>query len=230
MLVGITGLKNVGKDTAADYLVGLGFIKLAFADAIYKEIAINFNVPEEFLRLREVKETPHPRLALAFCQDYEFTRHIIAQEMNLPHGCDGGVRAMPHQEMTKPRSGTWLVQRWATEYRRALFSDDYWVKPVVNQIRALPRGTNVVLSDLRHFPVEMEAFDVYNDTHTHRAGSLTIAPGMGILELTRSGSVDTGHRSDHGLPRDLITKTYANDGTLRELHAALELFITLEIK
>jgi hypothetical protein len=230
MLVALTGLKGVGKDEAVNHLVSLGFTKLAFGDAIYKELAINFKVPEEFLRMREVKETPHPRLALAYCQDHEFVRYIVASAMTLPAGCDHGIRALSRDELTKPRTSTWLTQQWATQYRRRHFSDDYWTRIVVDQIRALPRGTNVVLSDLRHFPVEMAAFDAYRDTHTHRAGSLTIAPAMGILELTRDGSINTGHDSDRGLPRDLIDKTYVNNGTLTQLYAALELFITLEIK
>ena len=101
---------------------------------------------------------------------------------------------------------------------------------MVDQIKALPRGTHVVLSDLRHFPVEMAAFDAYRDINTHRVGELMTFPACGILELTRQGSVNTGHDSDRGLPRDLITKSYANDSTLRELYAAIDLFITQEIK
>lgn len=42
VLIGLSGFKRCGKDTAAKALVGEGFLRVAFADAIYAEVHIRW--------------------------------------------------------------------------------------------------------------------------------------------------------------------------------------------
>lgn len=61
-IIGIMGQKGSGKDTLAGLLVQDGYISMAFADALYTEVARRYNVTEPFLRHRPTKETPSPLL------------------------------------------------------------------------------------------------------------------------------------------------------------------------
>lgn len=61
-IIGITGKKGAGKDTLAAILVQDGYRAMAFADALYTEVARRYNVTEAFLRHRPTKETPSPLL------------------------------------------------------------------------------------------------------------------------------------------------------------------------
>lgn len=61
VVVGITGLKRHGKDTAAKLLVNeYGFTKLSFADKLKDIVAIAFNVPREWLDDDTMKEAACP--------------------------------------------------------------------------------------------------------------------------------------------------------------------------
>lgn len=42
VLIGLSGFKRCGKDTAAQVLVGKGFLRVAFADAIYAEVHVRW--------------------------------------------------------------------------------------------------------------------------------------------------------------------------------------------
>lgn len=63
MIIGLTGKAGSGKDTVADYLVGdYGFKKYSLALSIKRAIAAMFDVNEEFLDDRALKESPRPEL------------------------------------------------------------------------------------------------------------------------------------------------------------------------
>jgi hypothetical protein len=59
MLIGLIAPAGTGKDTAGDYLTEkYGFIKIAFSDAIYAEVAEKYGVDESILKNRTTKESP----------------------------------------------------------------------------------------------------------------------------------------------------------------------------
>ena len=157
MLIGLIGLKGSGKDTAAGILAEHGFIRMAFADELYKEVAAAYEVTPEFLSDRDRKETPLERLALRYCRDPKFVGLFTA--VHAP----GGLTA--EEVLSAPRSPRWVVQNWGTEYRRQSQwgRDDYWVDPVMRKIDSRP-GARVVLSDVR-LPNEVWAI-------RNRAGAL----------------------------------------------------------
>lgn len=150
-VVGLVGLRGSGKDTAAQFLVDLGWRRIAFADALYLEVAEAFGVTIEFLQRRETKETPLQELALQNCKDDIFVACVLAIEdarftaEGLPHP---GVVA----QLSAPRSPREILQLWGTEYRRQMYNDDYWRAQVQRTIQANP-DVNFVITDVR-FPDE----------------------------------------------------------------------------
>src|SRR6476661_846445 len=74
-ILGLLGAKGAGKDTAAKlFIQKYGYRRIAFADALYLEVANAFGVTVEFLNNRDTKETPLPELALSHCQDADFVQ------------------------------------------------------------------------------------------------------------------------------------------------------------
>jgi hypothetical protein len=149
-VVGLVGLRGSGKDTAAQFLVAQGWRRIAFADALYIEVAEAFGVTVEFLQRRDTKETPLPELSLVHCEDEMFVGCFLAYEDALL-AKEGRVES-PAVQLTKPRSPREILQVWGTEYRRVMVSDDYWRDQVFKAITAHP-DTNFVITDVR-FPDE----------------------------------------------------------------------------
>ena len=80
-LIALCGAAGAGKDTVADMLPAR---KLAFADALYREVAEAFGVTVAELKCRETKELRHERLAMMYCKDVGFMEHVGANFWNAP--------------------------------------------------------------------------------------------------------------------------------------------------
>jgi hypothetical protein len=147
-VVGLLGLKGVGKDTAAHHLVKyLGYLRIGFADALYKEVAEAFGVTVEFLGNRDTKETDLPVLALKNCSVLAFADAVAFEK----GWTDPAQRAL---EMTLPRSPRFVMQFWGTEFRRKHGKDSYWLDIVQAAFDAHPTRSFVV-TDVR-FPNEFD--------------------------------------------------------------------------
>ena len=114
ILLGMAGAAGSGKDAVADYLVQrYGFVKFSFSDALYREVAAAFGLPDEsLLRDRETKEVPSELLAAKRCSDLAFAAMLIDWDT------DGSA--------SQPNSPRQILQWWGTEYRRAQ-DPDYWI-------------------------------------------------------------------------------------------------------
>jgi len=130
ILLGLAGAAGSGKDSVADYLVQrYGFIKFSFSDALYREVAEAFGLPDEsLLRDRETKEKETPQLAMCNCGDYEFSELVRGMFAPEDHTED-------HTEFT-PMSPRWILQVWGTEYRRAQ-DPNYWVDQAEQWVEAM---------------------------------------------------------------------------------------------
>ena len=122
-LIALCGAAGAGKDTVADMLPAR---KLAFADALYREVAEAWGVEQHVLRCRETKELEAPILSVAHCKDLGFRTNCWRDFHN------------------RPRSPRQILQWWG-DYRRAQ-DPDYFVKQMQ------PDG-DTVITDVR-FPNE----------------------------------------------------------------------------
>ncbi|MEG1038898.1 MAG: hypothetical protein RSE32_14465 [Comamonas sp.] len=133
-LIALCGAAGAGKDTVADMLPAR---KLAFADALYREVAEAWGVEQHVLRCRETKETPTALLALAMAQSESFH---AAWKRTI-----GG-------DSLDPRSPRQILQWWG-DYRRAQ-DPEYFVRRAEHEITTRWHlGEDTVLTDVR-FPNE----------------------------------------------------------------------------
>ena len=138
LIIALTGRPGAGKDSIADVLAPQqGFARIAFADALRREVCEAWRIDLRMLTDRPTKELELPALAAGMCSDPAFMRWVA----------DGG------DSLTAPRSPRWALQRWASFKRQ--FTPDYFARIVERWIRRqLGSGWNrIVVTDLRD-PVE----------------------------------------------------------------------------
>ena len=138
LIIALTGRPGAGKDSIADVLAPQqGFARIAFADALRREVCEAWRIDLRMLTDRPTKELELPALAAGMCSDPAFMRWVA----------DGG------DSLTAPRSPRWTLQRWASFKRQ--FTPDYYASIVERWIRRqLGSGwTRIVVTDLRD-PVE----------------------------------------------------------------------------
>lgn len=148
-IIGLLGAKGAGKDTAAAHLVATrGFVRAAFADKLYREVAEAFGVTVEFLGHRDTKETDLTELSLLNCSDKAFV-NCVFEELAV----SGSIA-----DLEAPRSPRFIMQLWGTEYRRKRGVDSYWLDQV-SAIMAANPGKSFVVTDVR-FPNEAKFISV----------------------------------------------------------------------
>lgn len=97
-----------------------------------------------------------------------------------------------------------FLQRYGTEAHRDVFGVDFWTKQLIDALD----GGNVVITDMRFL----------NETQAVRdAGGITLL----IDRPAVAGSGDT-HSSEELPPADLIDYVIVNDGSIEDLHVALD--------
>lgn len=164
-LIALCGAAGAGKDTVADMLPAR---KLAFADALYREVAEAWGVEQHVLRCRETKEGPSGMLRLAYCSERDFIDRYR-------HDTDS------MEECYRPRSPRQILQWWG-DYRRAQ-DPDYFVKLTRREVnREKWWGEPLVITDVR-FPNE---------------AALVRQLGGQLWQIRRPGyeAGGTGHASD----------------------------------
>lgn len=152
-IIGLLGVKGAGKDTAAAVLMkNFEFQRVAFADALYEEVADAFGVTVQFLGNRDTKELPQDEFRLLNCTNSGFVETVmdIAEEQE------------KFIDVTTPLSARWVLQLWGTEFRRIREGhDSYWLDRVDEIISANP-DINYVITDVRFIN---EAKYVANKNH-----------------------------------------------------------------
>ncbi len=192
-IVGLHGLTRTGKDTLADMFVdNMGFTKLAFADPLYLEVADAFSVSVADLKSDKWKASPRLELEIRRSNDPLFISHMRRLALFVD----------------EPLSSRQILQLWGTEYRRQLFGQDYWVRMMLDRLRALGGRSDVVIPDVRT-TLEAAMGNWLASHHQFRS--------FYVLDVQRPGTVRTAHSSDQGLSPFLIDATVRNDGTPEEL-------------
>ena len=204
LIIALTGRPGAGKDSIADVLAPQqGFARIAFADALRREVAEAWRIDLRMLTDRPTKELELPALAAGMCSDPAFMRWVA----------DGG------DSLTAPRSPRWTLQRWASFKRQ--FTPDYFARIVERWIRRqLGSGWNrIVVTDLRD-PVE--------EAMLRRLGAKVVRvhrPELAALPSDTAMHVSEQH---HRIKADA---DILNDGSMQALaDAALECVSLLEVR
>ena len=150
MIIGLTGAAGSGKDTVAGILVRSSkrneidrafgieadecrlqeWQRIAFADALYREVCDAFGINIEIFRVREHKETSTLALNMAQCGDRAFVEVVRAIEWN-------------QFDWLAPHSPRQILQWWGTDYRREQ-DEDYWVRPVRCRVLAAQQQDRIL--------------------------------------------------------------------------------------
>lgn len=142
VVLALTGPKECGKDTVADFLVThCGFVKLAFADALRVEVSDAFAIEPLYLVRRETKEHPMSSLALSKCLSDGFVGRVLINHQEQSAAVDREA----------PRSPRQIMQWWGTDYRRAQ-DPNYWTKQTSARISYMMRerlAHRFVITDCR---------------------------------------------------------------------------------
>jgi hypothetical protein len=224
-----------GKDTVADYLVAQhDFLKFAFSDGLYREVAAAFRLADESL-LRDVdtKEKDLRVLALHNCTDPLFV-DVATCRLD---------REYPEKLLYPtgtPLSPRWVLQTWGTDYRRAQ-DPDYWVKQskqfvesfldVVHAARAkLAAGQPLSADDENALSVQ----GLVNTT-VRFPNELDFIRGLGgeVWHIYRR-EAEAKHRdtyvSEQRLPVAEPDRELYNNSTIDKLHTAVSILLTTNVK
>lgn len=125
-LIALCGAAGAGKDTVADML---SMRKVAFADALYAEVAEAWRVGDAELRNRASKELPSYLMAIASCRDVEFWQFKA------------------DEELCAPRSPRQILQWWG-DFRRAQ-NPGYFVQRTRELIQGASQSRGWIISDCR---------------------------------------------------------------------------------
>lgn len=205
-----------GKDTAANHLVAKhGFHKDSFGIEIYNEVAPAFGVTIDQLGLNHWKTAPVHQLSLQFCTDQGFIDTIVP--LLLPYYTSPGRH---HKVMTEARSSRFILQRWATEYRRKQ-DIHYWVNKLDDRLVGVLDGSepdkDIVISDLR----EEHEYEYLRDTAENYGLRFR------VIEIYRDGTVGSTRSSDAGIhPHHIHTRMENINGKPEILLRAISTTVT----
>jgi len=126
VIIGLSGLKNSGKDTVAAYLVKEhGFERKAFADPLKQSVAALFNIP--FSEVDKLKN------------DTDVAVEIRLFTQGVSSSLQPEYRAWSFRE---------FLQRYGTESHREVFGMDFWVDYTL-PVQGFYPGRAIVVTDVR---------------------------------------------------------------------------------
>lgn len=199
-IVGLHGNTGSGKDTVADHMARKhSFHKIAFADAVKRDLVDMFDVSPQWFNDRTMKGMETELLSLGRCTSGEFSDWYIGTAAGQVEAASLGVGVL-----TLPRSPRWLMQTYGTDYRRN--SDvNYWINRLIDTMAAIPTGDNIVISDVR-FQNESDFVKGESDTNE-------------VWEIVRMNNPHHNksdrHTSNMRLPA--VDKVLFNSGTINQL-------------
>jgi len=141
MIIGFTGQKEVGKDTAGAHLIkGYDFERRAFADPLKKAVAAIFDIP--FWEVDKHKSDPTVWAAIGYKNEPTLTDKELTPPDALPYVPDHIWS--PIKEFTFRH----LLQRVGTEMGREVFGEDFWIDMAL-PVGGYYAGRKIVITDVR---------------------------------------------------------------------------------
>ncbi|ALT58116.1 hypothetical protein FDG94_gp124 [Pseudomonas phage SM1] len=204
-IVGLTGLPRSGKDTLANLMVARhSWIRMAYAEPLYEEVAEAFGVTVVQLLSNEWKTQPQARLVIDRCTDKEFF--------------DVFEKAMDGDCLYRYNTSRTILQLWGTEYRRLSCRQSYWTEKMEQRImEAYHNGhSRIVVSDVRVF-LDGQGQPVYDEFECLDSLAFELGGSMKLVEVLREGTTSNGHSSDSRFPDHLIYAKLNNNRTPEEL-------------
>lgn len=222
IVLGISGPARIGKDTVADWLVSLGWVKLRFADNLKWMCAGAFDLDPKFFFDDSLKDKPLPNpLVFDFSRAYRIIEwmskthpHVMAmfleslqriQEDGTNFPCSGKVLNTPRE----------IAQTVGTDFCR-FYVDTYHIDVISAQIKP---DFNFVICDVR-FPNEGQF--------------VASLPGGKVIRLEKEITTTEGFRS-HSSETAMIgwegfsAVIFNNEVGLDTLYSKVESFLkTLE--
>jgi len=202
-IIALTGLAGAGKDSVADILVAhAGFVKLAFADALRREVELAYNLVSmhPLTTDRATKEVPTQRLSLSECTDGAFIGGIVMAAARL-----GAPVTVDYEWLNRPRSPRQILQWWGTEYRRGQRAD-YWLRKMADAIRG-------------HIQIEGRRRFIITDCRFENEASQIRQMGGVVWQVVRGDlqSVEGGHASQTDGSKLQPSVVIDNSSTLHSL-------------
>jgi hypothetical protein len=171
MIIGLTGRKNAGKDTAAQYFVDKhGFEKIAFADGLKAATCALFDITPEWIEQYKNDVSVRVQLVRRYSQPSLTDATEYKAEMSLRQ----------------------FLQRMGTEVGREVFGSSFWVELLHDRLSA---NKNYVISDVRFnnespicdYMIEIVRNNIGNDPHVSEQGLREelidyIVPNNGSIE------------------------------------------------
>lgn len=171
-IVALHGHHGVGKDSIAAHLVGTqGYVRMAFGDGVYEDVAKFLGVPVATLRERENKEVPQDWMSLFNVEHPGYRSFMLARG----------------EDLYAPRTSRYHLTNYGTDYTNTI-NPSHWVNQVEDKIATL-RGAKVVITDLRSYRDLRELQGL-------RRISRTKDIPVFVLQVIRAGCVGNGHESD----------------------------------
>lgn len=201
-VLGLTGRKGVGKDTAAEVLLDNGWARLSFADPLKDLCAATFDIkPAKFY---------NPEF-----KDVIFTQPIILSSDhadNFMAGLDTPIYGHAQANLIYDafdgkilNTARELLQFIGTDVIRNCVSNTYWIDIAEKKLQNwIERDTKVVFTDVR-FPNERDLIKDYKGI---------------VVKITRNKD-DKESILDNHISESLefkVDTTISNNGTVEELH------------
>ncbi len=216
LILGLAGQARAGKDTIANYLAKrYGFVKFAFSDALYREVAEAFNLPDEsLLRSDATKDERQSQMCLDNCKDMAFLDVAFAL-VEAKYDSDHSLFGVP----LTPRE---VLQWWGAEYRRAE-NPNYWIQRASEFIQGLRDGAP--------YPEHAPQFFVEGGTRFENERAFIKSLGGNIWHIHRDiGTIDNGHISATPLPVLPGERELWNNDTVERLHYGIDLMLSQPVQ
>lgn len=101
-----------------------------------------------------------------------------------------------------------MLQRYGTEAHRGVFGDDFWTRQLIEKLVIIDKGNDVVVTDSR-FENETKGL--------RQIGGIIVR----VIRPDVEGGADT-HASEIQVPEELVDITIVNDGSIADLHEAID--------
>lgn len=223
-VIAISGWKQNGKDTVADYLVkNKQFKRVAFADKLKDMVSEEFNIPREHCDSHEYKERPILHLPVITTDEFSQVIHSFMRgEFKTKNGKGYNEDKLTEQLYWTPRA--LLILKGSVN--RAVTSK-YWVQRVINDVikDSTETKTYRMFQSTSSFGVTSEPRFVISDMrYRSELKQLREAFGENLISVrinryTTCPSIDPSERD---LDNEKFDRIINNTGTLEELYEKVE--------